>query len=191
MFQRKPFFRDINSPYLPPPVATMPNSLYQSLQGKYFVGYADNLTYGNGTSAWAALINPNNSNVNLHVNVYTITDFMEPPIDVQVWFNAQLPGNPISTKHITSSNTAIYPLPRPNVKLMSASNVTGLPQGGVIASSRRSIPGQTIAEESDGIYIFPPGGSFTIFLTNISGVETPGMVRVAFGWWEEYICNYY
>ncbi|MDP4146125.1 MAG: DUF6143 family protein [Bacillota bacterium] len=191
MFQRRPYFGDFNNQYLPPRVATMPNSLYQSLQGKYFVGYADNLTFGNGTSAWAGLINPKNSNVNLHVNVYTITDFAEPPIDVQVWFNAALPGNPVGTKHVTPANTAIYPLPAPNVRLLSASNVTGLPQGGVNAASRRSIPGQTIAEESNGIYIFPPGGSFTIFLTNVSGVETPGIVRVAFGWWEEHIYKYY
>lgn len=189
MFQGRPFCSNGNYPYMPPPVATMPNALYQSLQGKYFVGYADNITYGNGTSAWAALINPRNSNVNLHVNVYTITDFMEPPIDVQLWFNAQLPGNPVSTKHITPSNTAIYPQPMPNVKLLSASNVTGSPQGGINITSRRSIPGQTIAEESNGIYIFPPGGSFTIFLTNVPGIETPGIVRVAFGWWEE--PNYY
>jgi len=187
MFQDKPFLSYVNRPYLPPRVATMPNSLYQSLQGKYFVGYADNLTYGNGTSTLAALINPISSNVNLHVNVYTITDLMEPPIEVQVWFNAQLPGNPVSTKHITSSNTAIYPLPRPNVKLLSSSNVTGLPQGGINVTSRRSIPGQTISEESNGIYIFPPGGSFTIFLANAPRVETPGISRVAFGWWEEHI----
>ena len=36
----------------------VPIELYKSLQGKYFVGYANELTFGEGTSAWAGLYNP-------------------------------------------------------------------------------------------------------------------------------------
>jgi len=45
----------------------------------------------------------------------------------------------------------------------------------------------TIADEEVGKFIFPPGGSFIIFLSN---PETPNELaqgRVAFGWWEEKI----
>jgi hypothetical protein len=36
----------------------IPINLAKSLEGKYFVGYADNLTFGRGSSAWARLYNP-------------------------------------------------------------------------------------------------------------------------------------
>lgn len=173
--------------YLPPQVASMPNALYQSIQGKYFLGYADNITYGKGTNAWAALVNPVDSGVVFYVNVYTITDFSPPPIDVQIWFNSQLPGQPVDSRLVTPANTALYPLPRPKVRLQSASNIIGTPIGGINANARRSIPGQTVAVDIDGIFIFPPGGVFAIFLTNTPGENTPGTVRVAFGWWEEVI----
>ncbi|MCB2313685.1 hypothetical protein LGL55_21560 [Clostridium tagluense] len=32
----------------------IPYPLYESAQGKYFEAYAPDLTYGNGTSAWAS-----------------------------------------------------------------------------------------------------------------------------------------
>jgi len=47
----------------------VPIELYESARGKYFIGYADKLSFGSGTSAWARLYNPLNSGVNLYVNV--------------------------------------------------------------------------------------------------------------------------
>lgn len=38
----------------------IPIELYESLKGEYFIGYADNLSFGNGTSVWARLYNPYN-----------------------------------------------------------------------------------------------------------------------------------
>jgi hypothetical protein len=39
----------------------IPLELYESMKGEYFMGYADNLTFGKGKSAWARLYNPRNS----------------------------------------------------------------------------------------------------------------------------------
>lgn len=171
-------------------VVDIPYPLYKSVQGKYFEGYAPDLTYGNGTSAWASLVNPANSGVNFYVSLFAVNDLVKPPIDVQIWFNARLPGNVASSAYVSPGDTALCQPSMPKVKLLSASNVKGSPVGGVNAFSRRSIPGQLLSVDEDGKFIFPPGGSFTIFLTNTSGVETPGIVRANFGWWEENVNCY-
>lgn len=177
-----------NSCHLPSQVATMPNSLYHSLQGQYFVGYADNLFFESDKNAWAALFNPGNSGVNLFVNVWTVTDLYEPPIRMQIWMNSKLPGDYTISRLVTPANTAINPLPRPRVKLLQASNVSGEPEGGIKAFVRRTLPGETVVSEEEGKFIIPPGGNFGIFLSNPEGIDKPASVRVAYGWWEEKVC---
>lgn len=172
---------------IPQQVAIMANSLYHSLQGQYFVGYADNMVFEKDKNAWAALVNPSNSGVNLFVNIWTVTDLYEPPIRLQVWLNSRLPGNYTISELVTPSNTAIRPLPKPRVQLLEASNVSGIPEGGIKAFVRRSIPGETIVAEEEGKFIIPPGGNFAIFLSNPEGANVPASSRAAFGWWEESI----
>lgn len=178
-----------NSCNLPQQVAVMANSLYHSLQGQYFVGYADNMFFEKDKNAWAALVNPMNSGVNLYVNVWTVTDLYEPPIRMQIWFNSELPGDSTTSKLVTPSNTAIVPPSVPKIKLKQASNVEGTPIGGVKGFVRRTLPGETVVAEEEGKFIIPPGGNFAIFLSNPEGENIPASVRVAFGWWEEKICN--
>lgn len=175
---------------IPMQVAEMSNSLYHSIQGQYFVGYADNMFFEADKNAWAALVNPKNSGVNLFVNVWTVTDLFEPPIRMQIWINSILPGDPFQSRLITPSNTAINPLPVPRVRLFQASNVVGDPEGGVKAFVRRTLPGETVVAEEDGKFIIPPGGNFAVFLSNPYGVNKPASVRVAYGWWEEKVCDY-
>lgn len=164
----------------------IPNPLAKSFAGKYFVGYADDLSFGDGTSAWAGLFNPIDSGVFMFVNVWTITELLgASPIRAQIWFNARYPGQPIMENQVTSANQALYPTPRPRVRLLKASNVPGDPVGGFKAFVRRTEPESTQVFEEDGKYIFAPGGNLTVFLSN---PETPGELasaRVAFGWWEE------
>lgn len=179
-----------NSCQLPQQFATMANSLYHSLQGQYFVGYADNMFFEKDKNAWAALVNPNNSGINLFVNVWTVTDLYEPPIRMQIWFNSNLPGDQIISNLVTPSDTAIVPLPQSKIILMQASNVIGTPTGGVKGFVRRTSPGETLVSEEDGKFVIPPGGNFAIFLSNPEGVNVPASTRVAYGWWEEKICHY-
>ena len=164
----------------------IPNPLAKSFQGKYFVGYADNLTFGNYTSAWAGLFNPINSGVYLFVNVWTITELSGlAPIRAQIWFNSMPPGTPVPSQLVTPSNTALCPIPTPRVQLLQASNVIGEPSGGIKAFVRRATPETTLVFEEDGKYIFPPGGNLTVFLSNPEQPDVPVAGRVAFGWWEE------
>jgi hypothetical protein len=165
----------------------IPIELYKSLIGEYFIGYADNLNFGMGTSAWARLYNPIDSGVNLHVNVWTVTDISESTFRAQFWFNADPPGIPIFSPLVTCTNTAIIPNPHPNIKLQMASDVEGEPSGGVKAFVRRGQPEVTLVETENGKLIFPPGGSFLVFLSISDVPDVAASGRVAMGWWEESI----
>jgi hypothetical protein len=163
----------------------IPIELYKSILGEYFIGYADNLSLGGGTSAWARLYNPKDSGVNLHVNVWTVTDISEVPFRAEFWFNASVPGRPTESKLVTPSNTALCPKPKPKIRLQQASNVVGQPIGGVKAFVRRGQPEMTLVDTENGKLIFPPGGSFLVFVSFAENPEATGSGRVAFGWWEE------
>lgn len=170
-------------------VADMPYALYLSLQGKYFVGYADNMQFGIDSIAWAGLINPVNSGVNLHIYVWTVTNIGPTPLTARIWFNTDPPGQPSKSEFVTPANTALRPLPRPRVKLLEASNVMGEPDGGDNVIIRKVDPEVTIASEEEGKFIFPPGGSFIITLSDPEPPVQMGEGRVAFGWYEERICE--
>ncbi len=165
----------------------IPIELYESVRGKYFIGYADNLSLHAGSSAWARLYNPRQSGVNLFVNVWTVTDISNSPFRAQFWFNADPPGNASTSDLVSTSNLAFRPTPIPRVSLQMASNVYGEPEGGVKAFVRRGEPGVTLVETENGKLIFPPGGSFLVYVTLTDSVSTSGEARVAFGWWEECI----
>ncbi len=166
-------------------IVDVPINLAKSLEGKYFVGYADSLTFGENTSAWARLYNPPCSGVNLHVTVWTVSDVSESPFRAQIWFNSNPPGTPLESGNVTTSNTALYPLPQPRIKLQYAVNVTGEPIGGIKAFARRGQPETTIVDDEQGKFIFPPGGSFLIFLSNPETPTQKASGRIAYGWWEE------
>lgn len=178
----------MDSCHLPPQVASMANSLYHSLQGQYFVGYADNMFFERGKSAWAALYNPKKSGRNLFVNVWTVASLYPPSVRIQIWLNADLPGQPTASKLVAPANTALYPPSKPETRLLQTSNVEGTPAGGVKAFVRRAPSGETIVAEEDGKFILPPGGNFAVFLSNSEEEADFASVRVAFGWWEEKVC---
>lgn len=183
-----------NSILLPNPitqVASMPYPLYLSLQGKYFLGSSESLEFGNGKSAWAGLFNPVSSDVNLHVYFWQVANNGESPIRAQIWFNSCISGKSTPVTTVTPSNTALCPLPKPRVKMLQASNVTTEPQGGVKAFVRRAQPQSTIGDVEVGKFIFPPGGSFLIFLSNPETPDQPAEASVGYSWWEEEItCRY-
>lgn len=178
-------YRNIYEPLLEN--VSTPIELYESILGKYFIGYADNLTFGsNNTSAWARLYNPIDSGVILHVNVWTITDVLGSAFRAQFWFNATPPKSNVKQAPITPTNLVIKPTPKPKVKLEYASNVTGNPIGGIKAFVRRAQPETTLVESENGKIMIGEGGNFLIFLSTPETQET-AEGRVAFGWWEEKI----
>ena len=169
----------------------IPIELYESMKGDYFIGYADRLLFGDGTSAWARLYNPCHSGVLLHVNVWTVTDISEAPFRAQFWFNATPSGDVEDSEFVTCANTALCPIPTPKIRLQMASHVTEEPSDGVNAFVRNGEPGTTLVDTENGKFIFPPGGSFLVFLSLAEGYQVPAGGRVAFGWWEEKICRHH
>lgn len=166
-----------------------PIELYESILGKYFIGYADNLTFGSDTSAWARLYNPTGSGVILHVNVWTVTAVSNSAFRAQFWFNATPPRTDIKEAPVTPTNLVIKPTPKAKVKLEYASDVTGNPTGGIKAFVRRALPETTLVESENGKIIIGEGGNFLVFLSTPENPEALAEGRVAFGWWEEKICN--
>lgn len=177
-----------NSISLPNPisqVANMPYPLYLSLQGTYFVGYADEMEFGRGNTAWAGLFNPPNSGVNLHIYFWEVSNSGPSPIRAQIWFNSYPPGQPIKSTTVTPGNTSLCPPPKPKIKLLQSNNVIGEPKGGIKAFVRRAQSGVTIGDEEFGKFIFPPGGSFIIFLSNPETPNEPARATISYSWWEE------
>ncbi|MCW1927406.1 DUF6143 family protein [Bhargavaea beijingensis] len=163
----------------------IPNPLYQSLEGRYFVGQTERISVGKGKNAWGGLINPFKSGIDLFVNAFTITNHSDLSVEAEIWFNALPFGESKISRKVTPANTALFPLPEPEVKIAYAEGVRGIPEKGVMAFRRIVPPKSTLASDEDGKFIFPPNGSFTIVLI----APANGIIRaeIAFGWFEEKI----
>ncbi|MCA1060411.1 DUF6143 family protein [Rossellomorea aquimaris] len=162
---------------------SIPNTLYQSMEGRYFVGQTEHLCFGRGKNAWGGLLNPEHSNVHLFVNAFTITNHSDQPFEAEIWFNPIPPGKPRISKNVTPANTALSPLPKPEVKIAYADDIQGTPRKGVNAFRRIVPPQSTLASDEDGKFIFPPGGSFLLNL--VSPADEIIQSEVAFGWFEK------
>ncbi|TFD93674.1 DUF6143 family protein [Jeotgalibacillus sp. R-1-5s-1] len=165
-------------------VVNIPNPLYQSLQGRYFVGQTEHVLFGKGRNAWGGLVNPEGSDVDLFVNAFTITNHSDQPFEAEIWFNPVVPGKPQVSNNVTPANTALCPLPEPEVKIEYAECVKGFPKKGVMAFRRIVQPQSTLVSDEDGKFIFPPGGSFIIFLVSPDHHDMI-QAEVAFGWFEK------
>lgn len=161
----------------------IPNPLYQSLHGRYFVGQTEIIRLGKGEDAWGGLINPLNSDIDLFVNAFTITNHSNQPIIAEIWFNPMPIGKPKISDKVTPANTALSPLPDPKVKIAFAEHIGKFPRKGVNPFKRIVAPQTTLTSDEDGKFIFPPGGSFVIFL--ISPNNEIVKAEVAFGWFEK------
>ncbi len=163
-------------------VVDITNPFYQSLQGKYFIGQTPTLFVGNGSNAWAALVNPNSSHKNLFFNVFTVSNFSSNIITAELWLNTTPPGDPAASSSISPTNTAFLPKPDHKVLLQYVQSTDGVPSGGVNILDRIVPPNTTLVSEEDGKIIIPPGGNVLLFLKS-SGIETINAI-VAYGWWE-------
>lgn len=166
-------------------VADMSYALYLSLQGKYFVGYAPDVQFDQNKYGWAGLVNPAHSGVNLHVYVWTVTNFGADPVYAEIWFNTGTPENWTESEFTSPANTALRPLPRSKVKILQAINVGTPPPCGKRIFAKEVPSEVTIVGEEAGRWIFPPGGSFSILLSNAEATIPSGIANLAFGWWEE------
>lgn len=165
-------------------VIELTNAVYQSHLGKYFLGQTDLMTFGGQYYAWGGLINPVNSSVNMFLNAYTISNFSNEPVTAEGWLSSTLPGKGKKSRNFAAGNQSISPSPLPKVEIQNMSLALKTPTGGTYTFVRRVEPNQTLTKHDfQGMYIIPPGSSFTLFFK--SPKKENIQVTVAFGWWEE------
>ncbi len=165
-------------------VNVLPENVYHSYLGEYFLGQTDIISFGGIYNAWGALVNPAGSNVNMFLNAYTITNFSDVALTAEGWLSTILPGIRQSSPYFAAGNQAIIPAPMPKVEIQNASYVSGNPIGGTYTFVRRVEPSETLTKHDfQGMYIIPPGSSFSLFFLSPGNLQIYS--RVAFGWWEE------
>ncbi|MBU2704217.1 hypothetical protein Ga0466249_005374, partial [Sporomusaceae bacterium BoRhaA] len=89
-------------------VVSIPKSLYESMQGRYFLGQTDVVSFVDGRNAWGGLLNPIDSQVKLFVNVFTITNISGTDFLAEIWVNSQMPGTETASNLVTPSNMTLF-----------------------------------------------------------------------------------
>ncbi|MHB8128032.1 MAG: DUF6143 family protein [Mobilitalea sp.] len=172
----------------PQQMIVLSDSVYHSYLGEYFLGQTKMINFGGDLQAWGGLINPPDSNVNLFLNAYTISNFSNQPITAEGWLSSKLPGKAETSDLFAAGNQSITPPMQPKVMIKSADFVSGTPKGGTYTFVRRVEPSITLTKHDfQGMYIIPPGSSFVLFF--LPPGEALVHVKIAFGWWEEEICG--
>jgi Family of unknown function (DUF6143) len=162
----------------------LPENVYHSYLGEYFLGQTDLISLGGGYNGWGSLVNPAGSKVNMFLNAYTISNYSNDPLTAEAWLSSKRPGRGKTSPHFAAGNQAIHPARMPEGKIRNASFVSGTPQGGTHAFVRRVEPMLTLTKHDfQGIFILPPGSSFT--LSFLSPGQKQAYARIAYGWWEE------
>lgn len=168
----------------PQKVIVLSDAVYHSYLGEYFLGQTNMITFGGGYNAWGGLINPVDSNVNMFLNAYTISNFSYKPLTAEGWLSSMLSGKAKVSTDYAAGNQSIIPPPIPKVKIQSSNFVLKRPTGGTYTFVRRVEAAETLTKHDfQGMYIIPPGSSFTLFF--LSPGKEHAQARVAFGWWEE------
>ena len=170
----------------PQKMVSIPVSLFESMKGKYFVGQTETLLVGNGSNAWAGLVNPCNSDVNLYTNVFTISNFSDDYLTAEIWLNTNFPEKGCISHNTSPSNTAFKPLPKNKVDIRFIESTNRVPEKGVNVYQRIVPPNTTLVSEEDGKFIESPGGNYVLVIKSSS--SKLDKVIVAFGWWEKSRC---
>jgi hypothetical protein len=160
------------------------NSVYHSYRGEYFLGQTEIISYSGDFMAWGGLFNPPNSNVELYLNAYTVTNLSEQAITAEGWLGGSFSGRRKRSENYAAGNQTFDPPRQPKVIIQSASYVTETPSGGSLTFVRRIEAGITLTKHDfQGMYIIPPGSSFVLFF--LPPGNTLIHAKLAFGWWEE------
>jgi len=169
--------------------ASIPFSLYKSLQGRYFSGLS-RIEFIPGNFGWAGLVNPKNSDINIHINFFSVENVSGIPLSFQVWLNPILfSGDAKYSDMLSPTNTAYRPIPTSRIQFLYSEDAKEEPEGGIMIYGRNVAPEAIIELQKDGRYVCPPGGSFVInCLANTSAPEGSNdkvKVKIAFEWWED------
>ncbi|HWT76606.1 MAG TPA: DUF6143 family protein [Mobilitalea sp.] len=157
---------------------------WNSRLGRYFIGQTGVLNFGSQTDAWAGVINPLDSGVNLYFDIFTITNFGEQSFTAEIWLNANTPSFNDGYATIVPSNQSISPPPKPKCYMLQAERLKEDLAEGVNIFDRIVTSNSTLVSDShQGSITIGPGGSVSILLKS-SGRDTVNSA-IVLTWWEE------
>lgn len=159
--------------------------LYQSQKGRYFIGETPLLS-GADSKALVALVNPSTSNVNIYLNAITVSNILGSNLSSQIYLKSTFTSGTTSNL-VSCTNVSITPQPVPNGLIEYIPTTTQAPTDGVAIFTRIVSPYSTMIIDG-GQIIIPPGQSIVVYLGGLIPID-PNSIIVAFGWWEESICN--
>lgn len=162
-----------------PPTVDIINPAFQSTEGRLFAGTSPLLNFSSKTSAWASLCNPCDSDINLFLSFFSITNFSDSPFTANLFLNAKPPGLGMVSSDVGNLNLGFANDPEGILKFDSL--VEGRPIGGTRVAAQR-VPSHTTSAvfRVDGRIIVVPGTSILIFLTSENQVTG----EIEFEWFE-------
>ncbi|AAK78761.1 hypothetical protein BJV85_003224 [Clostridium acetobutylicum] len=164
-------------------VVSIPVSQEESVKGRYFVGQTGILGVDKGIGAWAGLINPCDSKIDLYAYVFTITNLSSEYLIAEVWLNTNLPQKGRISHRVSPTNTSLRPLPKNKVDIRFTDFTSELPCEGVNVYERIVPPKTTLVAEEDGKFIEGPNGNYVIVIKSLGASLSKAIV--AFGWSEK------
>jgi hypothetical protein len=169
-----------------PTVVDITRPGYNALRGRYFIAQSGELEFGDCDGAWAGIINPLYSGINLYFDIFTITNFSDLSYTAEIWLNANIPRDAVVSSTVTPSNQAITPPPQPKAIMKYSNHVNRPFNEGTNIFDRIVTPNSTLVSDShQGSIIIGPGGSFSILLKSPCDDKITGTIVLT--WWEEKI----
>ncbi len=164
-------------------VVSLEYRVNKAFMGKYFIGHTPLISMDANTHAWAGLVNPKDSDVNLFLCTFTVSNYNDCPLQAMMWLS-DAPRFGVESCDVAVSNQSIRPSPKPEGKIIySADNKCAAPDGTSIFP-RIVGPYSTEVGNYYGKIVVPPDHAVIITLDSLD--QPRGVAGVAFGWWEDH-----
>ena len=161
------------------PTVDIINPVFQSTKGRLFAGTSGVLKTSSTRNAWAQLVNPLHSHVNLYVSFFALTNFSTKLVKADFVVNAEPPGTPILSSDVSVLKLASNH--KPVGQILFNPHVSGSFSGGTVVGTRALSPQRTeLGFRVDGRLIIEPGTNAMFFLSSRTSSES----QIEFEWFE-------
>ncbi|UOQ44930.1 DUF6143 family protein [Halobacillus salinarum] len=161
------------------PTVDVINPAFQSTKGRLFAGTSGVLKTSATKNAWAQLVNPLHSNVNLYVSFFALSNFSTKLVKAEFVVNAEPPG-----KAIVSPDVSVLKLAskhKPVGQILFNPHVSGSYSGGRLIGTRALGPQRSeLGFRVDGRLIIEPGTNAMFFISSSTSAEA----QIEFEWFE-------
>lgn len=154
-----------------------------SLNGTYFIGKTDLLTFGDGTTGIALLYNPITSGAYIYLNTIGFTNTGACPFLANLWYYSTAVGTLTTSMNVVCPNTTLFPPAVPTATILFANS--GTITGGVSPLVREVPCYSTVLRDDVGETILAPGESLILSLEPNTTTSTVSGY-ISFRWWEAF-----